>query len=67
MVVSIDRGTGRIQINHEDIKGFMPAMTMSFKVRAASLLDKVEPGDKVEFTLRDDGSEVILVKIDKRN
>jgi len=65
VIVSIDRDAGRIEINHQDIKGFMPAMTMSFKARRPSLLDNLAPGDKVEFQLRDDGSQVVLVKINK--
>ncbi len=66
VIVSVDRIAGTIQINHEEIKGFMTAMTMSFKAKRASLLDKIAPGDKVKFKLRDDGSEVVLVKIDRR-
>lgn len=65
VVVSIDRDAGTIEINHEDIKDFMTAMTMSFKARRPSLLDNLAPGDRVEFQLRDDGSQVVLVKINK--
>ena len=67
VVVSIDRNAGTVEINHEDIEGFMTAMTMSFKARRTSLLDSIQPGDKVEFTLRDDGSGVVLVKVNKEN
>jgi Cu/Ag efflux protein CusF len=66
VVVSVDHNTGTVEINHEDIEGFMPAMTMPFKAVRPSLLDKIEPGDKVEFKLRDDGSGVVLVKIEKK-
>jgi Cu/Ag efflux protein CusF len=66
VVVSVDRTTGTVQINHEDIKGFMTAMTMTFKAKRTSLLDKIEPGDKVDFKLRDSGFGVVLIKIDKR-
>jgi len=66
VVVSIDRNTRTIEIDHDDIKGFMTAMTMPFKANRPSLLDNISPGDKVEFKLRDDGSEVLLVKISKK-
>ena len=66
VVVSVDHNTGTVEIDHEDIEGFMPAMTMPFKALRPSLLDKIEPGDKVEFKLRDDGSGVVLVKIEKK-
>lgn len=38
-------------IKHEDIKGFMPGMTMPFKVRDRSLLEGKTPGDLVDATL----------------
>ena len=65
VIVSINRDAGTIEINHEDIKGFMTAMTMSFEAKRPSLLDNLSPGDRVEFQLRDDGSRVVLVKIKK--
>jgi protein SCO1 len=38
-------------IKHEDIKGFMPAMTMPYKVRDAKEYDNLVPGDLVNATL----------------
>ena len=35
----------RSRIKHDDIRGFMPGMTMPFKVRDATLLDGRSPGD----------------------
>ena len=66
VVVSVDRDTGMVQIKHQDIKGYMAAMTMSFKARRPSLLDGISAGDNVEFTLRDDGYGVVLVRIEKK-
>ena len=63
--VSVERDAGTVQIKHQDIKGYMTAMTMSFKARRPSLLDGISAGDNVEFTLRDDGYGVVLVKIEK--
>jgi protein SCO1/2 len=40
-----------VLIAHEDIKGFMPAMTMPYKVRATALLEGKAPGDLVRATL----------------
>ncbi len=40
-----------ILIKHGDIKGFMPGMTMPFKVRDAALLEDRGPGDLVTATL----------------
>jgi protein SCO1/2 len=38
-------------IKHDDIKGFMPAMTMPYKVRDGKQLDGLAPGDLVTATL----------------
>jgi len=40
-----------IEIDHEDIKGLMPAMQMEFYVKDKSLLEGIKPGDRIEFTM----------------
>jgi protein SCO1/2 len=50
-VLAVDRERQEITIRHEDIRGFMPGMTMPFKVRDPGLLDGREPGDLVKATL----------------
>jgi Cu/Ag efflux protein CusF len=40
-----------IEVDHEEIKGFMPAMQMEFHVKDKSLLDGLAPADKIEFTV----------------
>lgn len=40
-----------VVIKHEDIKGFMPGMTMPFKVKDLALLEGKQPGDLVTATL----------------
>jgi Cu/Ag efflux protein CusF len=51
VVDSIDKEMGMVQINHEEIKDYMPPMSMPYPVKDKSLLDKVSPGDRVEFSL----------------
>jgi Cu/Ag efflux protein CusF len=51
-----------IEINHQEIKGYMPAMQMEFPVKDRSLLDSINTGDKVDFTLEvNQGIERIIV------
>lgn len=52
-VLRVDRAERTVTITHEDIPGFMPAMTMDFVVRGkdAALLDVVGPGDEVSAVL----------------
>jgi protein SCO1/2 len=42
---------GRVMVSHEDIRGYMPAMTMPFAV-AAGETSLLRAGDRVRFTLR---------------
>lgn len=51
VVATINRDEGWIEINHEEIKGLMPAMQMEFNVKDKSLLDKAKVGDRVDFTI----------------
>ena len=51
-VVSINLAENSIRIRHEDIPGYMPAMTMPFDVKEPSLLRRVNPGDAVAFRLQ---------------
>lgn len=50
-VVRAPYSDGTITIQHAEIPGFMPAMTMPFYVDAADVRD-LAPGDRVEFEFR---------------
>lgn len=39
-----------VTIQHDEIEGYMPAMTMPFQVEDASLLEGITVGARVEFT-----------------
>ena len=66
VIDSIDREGAFVQIDHEDIKDLMPAMNMPYRVRDKSLLDSIEPGDKVDFWLESTPSGLIVVRLQKR-
>jgi protein SCO1/2 len=50
-VLAINAKRLEIVIRHQDIPGFMPAMTMPFAVKDEALLDGRAPGDLVDGTL----------------
>jgi mono/diheme cytochrome c family protein len=50
-------------VKHGEIKGFMGAMTMGYKVTPPSLLRKLKAGDTVRFTI--DTEQKAIVKIEK--
>jgi protein SCO1/2 len=55
----------QVRIAHQDIKGFMPGMTMSFKVKDVELLSGKQPGDLVTATLVVGGVEPYLSSLTK--
>ena len=46
---------GRPVIEHEEIPGFMPAMTMAFNISSPDALAGIEEGDRVKFLFHVDG------------
>lgn len=50
-VLAVRPETSEILVKHEDIKGFMPAMTMPYKVKEPALLKERVPGDLITATL----------------
>ena len=51
VVQAVDTALRQVVIDHEDIPGVMPAMSMSFDVGDPHLLEGLEPGQGIEFTL----------------
>jgi protein SCO1 len=62
-VLAVDRGRQELTIKHGDIRGFMPGMTMPFKVKDARLLDGRSPGELVTATLVVNGNAAYLTKV----
>jgi len=50
-VVKIDRENRRLSVAHEEIPGYMDAMTMSFKVKDSTVFEMVSVGDSITATL----------------
>ena len=66
-VVLVEKEKQLVTISHEDVKDYMPAMTMPFTVPSEADLEILAPDDQVTATLVVDGShswleELIIVK-----
>jgi Cu/Ag efflux protein CusF len=63
-VKGLDSKLTSIEIDHEDIKGLMPAMQMWFHVKDASLVKDVTAGDRVEFSVESGvgGLKIVAIK-----
>jgi len=52
-----------VRIAHEDIPGFMQAMTMEFAVKDPALLSQVQPEDEVAFTIEKTSESLYITAI----
>jgi protein SCO1/2 len=64
-VISLDPARKIVVVKHEDIKGFMPAMTMPYEVQDARSLDSLAPGDLINATLVVFTNGAHLTKVNK--
>jgi Cu/Ag efflux protein CusF len=62
-VVATVPNSSQIVVEHGEIKGFMEAMTMGYRVDPPSLLAGLKEGDKVRFTI--DVERRAIVEIEK--
>ncbi len=63
VVTAIDQENGAITIDHEEIPGFMGAMTMRFPVKDKAILQGIQPNDKISFTITKTESEYFVSTI----
>lgn len=55
-VIAVEKEKSLVTIHHEDVKGYMPGMTMPFTVPSKADLEILAPDDEVTATLVIDGS-----------
>ena len=65
VVTKINLELGSIELDHEEIKGVMPAMLMEFFVTDKKMLAGLKVGDKVDFVLRYKDPTETIVDINK--
>ena len=51
VVVSLDPAASKVIVRHEEIRGYMDAMTMPFNVGEPKMLAELKPGDEIEAKL----------------
>ena len=59
-IVAVEPEKHQVTVSHEDIKGYMPGMTMPFTVRDQINLKELSPNDKLTATLVVDGTHTWL-------
>jgi Cu/Ag efflux protein CusF len=58
-------GQSALFVTHEAVPDLMEGMTMAFEVADARLLDGLQPGDAIRFTLRQEGQRLRILAIQK--
>jgi Cu(I)/Ag(I) efflux system protein CusF len=65
-VVKVDKAAGKVTLKHGPIKKLdMDSMTMVFRVADPAMLDKMKPGDKIEFEADRVNGAITLTKVGK--
>src|SRR5215204_1068185 len=62
-IVAVDQARQELTVKHGDIRGFMPAMTMAYKVRGSELEGRTA-GELIRATLVVEGSSGYLRSIE---
>lgn len=66
VIESISREEKLVLIDHDKIEGQMDAMVMGFHVKDSSLLNGVNAGDRVDFTLETGKGTALVTALKKR-
>jgi Cu/Ag efflux protein CusF len=66
VVIAAVPRVGRLIVNHEEITGFMGPMEMSYPVAPPTLLDGLNPGDKIGFTIDPARSTIVGIEVLER-
>ena len=63
LVKAVDEKAHTVTINHDDIPGLMPRMTMKFSVVDSAALSGIKVGERVDFSLREDAGKMVVTEI----
>jgi Cu/Ag efflux protein CusF len=55
-------GTATLTVDHEDIPGYMPAMEMMYQVQSPALVEDLQAGQRIRFTI--DTFETVITEIE---
>ena len=51
VILEVDQRDNQLVLDHEEIKGFMPKMTMGYTVSSPDLLKGLKKGDRIKFKI----------------
>lgn len=65
-VTRINPSFPSIELNHDNIPGYMPAMTMEYFTQSRDLLQGIAVGDRVAFTIQERAGIPTIVELKKQ-
>jgi Cu/Ag efflux protein CusF len=63
VIEKVDQENGSVQIKHEEIKGYMPAMSMEFAIKDRALLTSLNVGDQIDFWLEVNAGQATVTEL----
>jgi Cu/Ag efflux protein CusF len=66
VVLGVDPASKTLELDHEEIPGFMKAMRMNYTVADAKLLEGLKAGDSVRGTLKVERRSYAITSLEKR-
>ena len=63
VVTAVQAKTGALTIKHDEIRGFMDAMEMMYKVRSPDVSKDLHPGDEIDFTIDAAKYEILEARV----
>lgn len=61
-IIAVVPASRQVVVEHGAIKGFMDAMTMDYKVKPPSLLDRLHAGDHIRFRIDTRNQAIIAIE-----
>ncbi len=52
-------------VTHDALPGLMSSMTMGFRANDPKLLQGLNPGDLIQFTVKESGNQLVVVAVQK--
>lgn len=64
-VRKIDLAQEKISIRHDEIRGFMPRMTMVYAVKSPKILKDLMVGERIQFLAVEENGKSVVTKIQR--
>ena len=64
LVKKVDKAAGKVTVSHGPLPNGMPAMTMVFRLKDATWIDKMKEGSKIRFLAEEINGAMTLIRFE---